>query len=200
MSTISKSYRQQKKNEIPNYLIYEVIDGIPVYYKGYKEVLAGNKKPEGIMGYGEIQALLVTIIRDYYNELFKKEYWVLAGESGVHLDKNNNLATDIAFYPKKALTWATAKNKYINIPAEVVIEIDTKADPDILEEMNYYTGKTQKLLDFGVKQVIWVYTDYKKVTIANKGKTWLTMNWEDDFTLLNHTTSVNKIIDAITNL
>ena len=66
--------------------------------------------------------------------------------------------------------------------------------------MNYYTGKTQKLLDFGVKQVIWVYTDYKKVTIANKGKTWLTMNWEDDFTLLNHTTSVDKIIDAITNL
>jgi len=198
MTAISKSYRQQKKDEIPNYLIYEVLDGIPVYYRGYKEVMTGNKKPEDIMGYGEIQTFLVNLIRDYYNNIFKKDYWVFAGESGVHVEKRNNLATDIAFYPKETLSWEKAKNKYINIPAEIVIEVDSKADPDILEEVNYYAGKTQNSLNFGVKQVIWVYSDYRKVTVANAGQPWLTINWEDDFTLLNHKTSIDKIMKEMT--
>lgn len=198
MTALTNSYRKRKKDEIPSYLIYEVIDGIPVYYKGYKEVLAGTKKLEDIMGYGEIQTFLVNLIRDYYNAIYKNQYWVFAGESGVHVEKRNNLATDIAFYPKKQLSWKAAKNNYINVPAEIVIEVDTKADPDILEEMNYYAGKTQNLLDFGVKQVIWVYSDYRKVTIANEGKPWLTINWEDEFTLLNHTTSIDKIMEEMT--
>ena len=199
MTLTTQPLRDGKRKEIPPHLIYEIINGIPVYYRGYKEVLAGKKKPEEIMGYGEIQTFLVNLIRDYYNALFGKEYWIFAGESGIHLEKKNNLATDIAFYSKKVLSWENAKNQYINIPAEIVIEIDTKADPDILSSMNYYTGKTQSLLDFGVKQVIWVYSDYKKVTIANVGQPWLTINWNEEFTLLNHTTSIDKIIKEMVN-
>ena len=38
--TLSSSAKTQ---EIPSYLIYEMDDGKPIYYKGYKEVLAGTK-------------------------------------------------------------------------------------------------------------------------------------------------------------
>ena len=196
MTIAFQTYKPTKN--IPNSLVYEVIDGIPVYYNGYKDVLSGKKTLGDIMGYGEIQTFLVNLIRDYYNELFRKEYWIFAGESGVHLEKKSNMATDIAFYPKSVLSWKKAKNKYIEIPPEIVIEVDTKADPDILKKMNYYTGKTQRLLDFGVEQVIWVYSDYKKVTVANQNQTWLTINWSDEFTVLNHTTTIEKIMEEMT--
>lgn len=197
MTLQSGTYNSKHSPPIPTSLIYEVIEEIPVYYKGYKSVLAGEKTLEDIMGYGELQLLLVNIIRDYFKGIFSEKYWVLAGEGGLHIDNKSNLATDIAFYPKSKISLQKATNKYINIAPTIVIEIDTKADPSILESMNYYTGKTQKLLDFGVEQVIWIYTDYKKVTVANNDEPWLTMNWSDQFKVLGHATSINTIIEKI---
>lgn len=40
---------------IPDYLVYEVLDGQPLYYKGYQEVLAGRQKLEDIMGSSVLQ-------------------------------------------------------------------------------------------------------------------------------------------------
>ncbi len=44
--------------------------------------------------------------------------------------------------------------------------------------------KTQKLLDFGTKQVVWIFTDPRKVMTATKDEPWLTVNWNHPITVL----------------
>ncbi len=48
--------------EVPDYLIYERIDGQPIHYKGYREVLSGAKTFFEIMGSGGIQTLLIAAL------------------------------------------------------------------------------------------------------------------------------------------
>ncbi len=43
--------------EIPDYLVYETIDGNPIYYKGFKDVLKKLKTPEEIMGCSSLQGI-----------------------------------------------------------------------------------------------------------------------------------------------
>lgn len=47
---------------IPSYLIYETLNGRPLYRKGYKEVLAKRKTPGEIMGCSDIQAIIVSAL------------------------------------------------------------------------------------------------------------------------------------------
>jgi hypothetical protein len=47
--------------KIPLALIYEIIDGKPIYYKGYREVIAGTKTIEEIMGASTLQNFLYNI-------------------------------------------------------------------------------------------------------------------------------------------
>ena len=44
--------------DIPKSLIYEVMDGRPIYRKGYKDVLAGKKTLEEILGRSSLQSLI----------------------------------------------------------------------------------------------------------------------------------------------
>ena len=39
---------------IPKELIYEMVDGKPIYYKGYKEYLNNSKQLDEIMGRGRL--------------------------------------------------------------------------------------------------------------------------------------------------
>ena len=179
-------------------LIYEVIDGVPVYYHNYEAVLSGEQTLEGIMGYGDLQWFLVNIIADYFKEVFKDEFWVLAGDGDLHLSNNNNLAADIGFIPRnEPFKVENFSNKYLNKAPKYVIEIDTKADPSIQKEIDYYHRKTQRLLDFGVEQVVWIYTDSKKVTVALPNQAWLTVNWSDEIGLHGHTFSIQSIIESV---
>ncbi len=41
--------------EVPEYLVYERLNGMPVYYRNYKLVLDNKLKPEDIIGYGELR-------------------------------------------------------------------------------------------------------------------------------------------------
>jgi len=42
--------RKPKIRKIPSYLVYEEINGKPLPYKGYLDVLSGKKKFKEIMG------------------------------------------------------------------------------------------------------------------------------------------------------
>ncbi len=180
---------------IPSYLIYEQLDGIPVYYNGYKAVLNKTKTFEDIIGYGELQWLILNTLGDYLKEHLPKTYKVLTGEGGLHLGHKKNLSLDMSIFLKKQLSYKTLKNKYTKKIPQVVIEVDTKADPDVFQKSNYYTVKTQQLLDFGVPMVVWLFTDSEKVTIATNNEPWLTLNWADKITVLDHTFSIQKILE-----
>jgi len=47
---------------IPSVLIHEIINGKPLYRKGYREVLAKTKKIEDIIGSSSLQAFLITYL------------------------------------------------------------------------------------------------------------------------------------------
>ena len=147
------------------------------------------------MGYGELQWFILNTLGDYLKAQLPKTYKVLTGEGGLHLGHKKNLSLDMSIFLKKQLSYKTLKNKYTKKIPQVVIEVDTKADPDIFKKSNYYTVKTQQLLDFGVPMVVWLFTDSEKVTVATNNSPWLTFNWTDEITILDHTFSIQKVLE-----
>ena len=45
---------------IPERLIYEMVADKPIYYKGYKEYLKGEKQIEELTGSSYLQSLIIT--------------------------------------------------------------------------------------------------------------------------------------------
>ena len=171
---------------IPESLVYEMIDGKTLYRKGYKQVLAGKKTLEEIMGASSLQSLvafhLTSIIAKFIDEDI---YFVLINESGVHLDHKNNLANDLAIYDKEVLKPSMISTKYTDVPPKIAIEIDVKAEYEDLTELGYIYKKTQKLLNFGVEKVIWIITSVGKVTVSTQEKNWETMDWNKDVEIMD---------------
>lgn len=176
---------KSKTEKVPSALIYEMDEGRPIYYRGYKEVLNKTKTLEQIMGTSIIQSLLIELIKDSIKLQLGKEYTLLSSELGIQFSKKSWRNTDIAVFLKKDLIAAKNEDKYAAIPPEIVNEVDTKADlEEMPDPMDYFHTKTDQLLDFGVKQVLWVFTKTKKFMLAVPGKRWETGNWEEDFMLL----------------
>ena len=147
------------------------------------------------MGYGGLQWFIINVLGDFLKEKLGKEFRILSGEGGLHLGHQRNLSVDLGIYPKKELKFKDLKNKYLTIPPKIVIEVDTKADPEIFKHSNYYTPKTQRLLDFGVEQVVWLFTDSEKVTLATNDAPWITVNWSDAITILENTFTLEKVLN-----
>ena len=171
---------------IPAYLAYEEMNGEALPYKGYLDVLAGNKKPEEIMGSSSLQGVLITAIIVFIAaKIDRKKYRLSSNESGLHLDRNNNLANDIAIFEKSEVKLST---KFFDIPPKVVVEVDLKVD--LIEtswdsDSDYVLDKSQKMLDFGVERVIWISTKIKKVFVATANQRWYYANFEDYILLLD---------------
>ena len=173
--------------EIPESLIYEIMDGRPIYYKGYREVLAGRKTTEEIMGSSTLQWVLASyFMQIMFRTLDTKKYWFASNEAGVHLNHRNNLSHDVAIYDRTVLTVDKINKKYANVPARVAVEIDVKADLSNEADRNYVNRKTQKLLDFGTEKVIWVFSDSQQIMVAERtADAWLTMDWSREIELLD---------------
>lgn len=171
---------KQKKIKIPEYLVYEVIDGKPIPYRGYAAVLNKEKTLEDIMGSSSLQSVIVSVILKFLYQSIPEEIYVIAtNEAGIHLDKKNNLSTDIGIFNTDILN--KLDEKYFNTPPEIAIEVDTKADvSQFANPIDYYHTKTSKLLRFGVKKVIWITTATRKVMIATAQADWITTDWNKE--------------------
>lgn len=194
METIDKTNRRkpsQTRSKQPvvslESLVYEVMDGQPLYYRGYKEVLAGKKTAEEIMGSSTLQWVLCSFfMKIMYRGLDEKKYWFASNEAGVHINHRNNLAHDVAIYEKTVLTPDKINTKYTDVPAKIAVEIDVKADLSRVTDFNYLNRKTRKLLDFGSEKVIWVFTSTQQVMVAERNAdAWLTMDWHRDLELID---------------
>lgn len=173
---------------IPSYLIYETLNGKPLYRKGYKEVLANRKTPGEIMGCSDIQAIIVSTLHLYLGVLTnRKKYWVVTNEPGLHLKLGGNLANDIAFYEKDKVT---IKGKFFDVAPKVVVEVDIKVDLEAFpaQDLDYVYQKTQAMLDFGTERVIWITTQSRKVLVATQGEDWITVNWDSTVPVLDNIT------------
>lgn len=176
------------KHEIPKSLIYEEYDGKYMYYKGYKDVLNELKTAEEIMGESDTQAIIIgVLLRFLYKNLDENKYFIATNEVGFHLKKRNNISSDIVIYDKATLQNHTLKDKYFEIPPLAVIEVDIQADTaDFgISEVDYYGIKTKKLLDFGVKEVIWFFSGIKQQFVARVGQDGIISSWDKNVLLLS---------------
>ena len=175
------------EREIPKVLLYEEYDGKPVYYAGYKDVLNQLKTSEEIMGSSSLQSrVIAALLKFLYRSLDETQYMVLSNEIGLHLAKNSNLAADIAIYDKSVIDHLPADAHYFTTPPRVVIEVDIEADTGDfgISQVDYYSMKTSRLLDFGVQEVFWFFSGTRQVMIARPGQDWLISGWEKDVLLL----------------
>jgi Uma2 family endonuclease len=174
------------KREIPSTLVYECYEGKPMYYKGFKDVLNGLKTTEEIMGQSDTQSIIIGVILEFLYTQLDKKYFVSSNETGFHLNKKNNISSDIVIYEREKIQQYTIKDKYLEIPPISVIEVDIKADViDFgINQIDYYSMKTKKLLDFGVQEVFWVFTSTKQVVKATPNQDWIISDWNKEIKLL----------------
>ncbi|MBO0937658.1 Uma2 family endonuclease [Fibrella sp. HMF5335] len=171
---------------IPAQLVREVLNGRPLYYKGYREVLAGRVKPEDIMGSSDLQSFIVmAIAATIWNRIDRKKYKVASSEAGLHINLRNNFSADIAIFDKATLP--ALKGKYFDVPPKVMVEVDIRIDWDggAANDVNYILEKSQALFDFGVERVLWVLTASRKVVIMEAGKDSIITNWSNDVPVLD---------------
>ena len=170
---------------IPKSLIYEMVDGKPIYYKGYREFLLGNNKSGEPMGSSLLQSMIITRLVILLFQHLGSDYYVLTNELGLQFAKGNWRAADIAIYEKSQIAPADITNRYSKIPPKIVIEIDTKAEmEEVKDTFTYYNQKTDQLLDFGVEKVIWIFTDSQKVMLATKDENWQLLGWDKKISIL----------------
>jgi|GEM_PF-3870554 len=72
----------KRKRKIPDYLVYEVMDGKPVYYRGYQSVLKKTKTLEEIMGCSSLQAELVSYLLSIISLLIVRNFGFIPTKSG----------------------------------------------------------------------------------------------------------------------
>lgn len=100
------------KAKIPDALIYEIMDGKPIYRKGYRDVLSGKRTIEEIMGFSTLLSVIVSYLVMLIGRFIDDDtYFVLTGEPGVHLNHRNNLSNDIAIFDQSVLTPAKISKK-----------------------------------------------------------------------------------------
>ncbi len=173
------------RKRVPDALIYEIMDGKPIYRKGYRDVLSGKKTIDEIRWASTLQSVIVAhIMKIVFTFLDEDKYFVLTGEPGVHIDHRNNLANDVAIYDQAVLTPAKISKKYADVPPQVAIEIDVEADTTDMTESGYIYKKTQKLFNFGVQKLIWILTDAQVVIIATPEHIE-TVNWNKDVDIMD---------------
>lgn len=176
--------KKPRKKVIPAFLVYEEMDGKPIYRKGYKEVLAKKKSFEEIMGSSVLQTVIINALLRFLYRNLPDHYIIGTNEAGLHLAKGNNLSNDIAIYDKKDIP-NQFSNHYYNIPARLVIEVDIKAEVEnFASEKDYVYEKTAKMLAFGIPKVLWITTQSRKLMVAEPGKDWIVADWSREVALM----------------
>ena len=179
---------KSKSQNIPEYLIYEVHNGKPIHYKGYKKVLNGTKQFDEIMGSRYIQSLIISNLFFLLKSNLSADFVTLTSEVGLKFAKHSRRAADIAIFEKAQLNDIQDINKYLEIAPKYVIEVDIKASSDDIEDAtSYYHKKTDELLDFGVDLVLWIFTASQKIMIAQKNKNdWKITTWDKSFNYIEN--------------
>jgi Uma2 family endonuclease len=187
VEVVEKKHSSARSITIPDNLIYEQWNGKPIYYHGYRDVLAGLKRPEEIMSCSDIQGALIALIIGYlFTTIDRKKYIVRTNEVGLNLSKGNNLALDIAISEREPSEQLTGK--FLKVSPKVVIEIDIKADFSNLAvgEMDYLLRKSKKIIDFGAESVLWILTASKTVVVISKNDSNpYIANWDQNIFLLD---------------
>lgn len=162
---------------IPDALIYERVNGKPIYYHGWRDVLKNEKTLQEAIANNFIQSYLISEIGVAAHKGLRKKYILGMNDVGLQFNESDWRIVDIALWTKESLKNTPLHNKYSDIIPEIVIEVDTKADS--IDEPSYYFDKTKYLHQKGVRRIIWVLTNPEQVMIAEKGEKWIVQDWAE---------------------
>lgn len=186
MTAAISNIENEIKQKVPDVFIAEYLDGIPMYYKGYKSIIDTPEKAEEIMGAGAIHSILVSyFVGLFLRNLDENQYFVLTGETGFKGEKKNLFNLDVAVYAANKLPDGQLHYEYMAVAPELVVEIDTAVENDEVTKDEYILKKTQRLLDFGAQKIIWFFSRTKKVMIAEPEKPWQIFNWNITLPAIN---------------
>ena len=181
-----------KFSDIPEHLVYEEWDGVPILYKGIKAYVLQNYNLNQLeMGSSIFQSLIIGYILKilFRSNLDDKKYVIVTNEPGLHLGYRNNISNDIAIIERNRIQNKRSV-KYSNIPPKIAIEIDVRADfEQEFESFNdYINQKTQKLLDFGVEKVIWILSsELQEIRVFTSSQTSV-YAWTETIEILDEVT------------
>ena len=174
------------KKKIPAYLIKEEFDGIPLYYKGYRDVLSGKKTLEDIMPSSSIHSVVLFYLAILLGKKLNEEkYWLLGAEIGLQTASKKKAGLDIAIFDKSVLTPDLINRHYANVPPKVVIEVDVDIESDFMTPDEIIQFRTRKLLDSGVEKIIWIFTLSRMIMVAEKGQDWRTFDWDREVEVID---------------
>jgi Uma2 family endonuclease len=179
-------------SDIPEHLVYEEWDGVPILYRGAQAHMLQNYNLNELeMGSSIFQSLIIGYILKvlFSSNLDDKKYAIVTNEPGLHLGYRNNISNDIAIVERGRI-----QNKrsvqYSTVPPKVAIEVDVKADYEQEFESfdDYINQKTQKLLAFGVEKVIWILSsECQEVRVSTPAQTTIHA-WTDTIETLEGVT------------
>ncbi len=178
---VAKEKRDERKEKLLKLLTYEVVDGKPIHYRGYREVLEGKKTPEEVMGVSVLHARLVAKITAWLDRVLGDSYVVMSGELGYLIEGGwRNL--DVAVFRYEDVKDKLESENYIDVPPVLVVEINVRAEVE--SEMEYVLKKSEDLLNSGVERVVWIFTRPRKVMVFERGKGGAILDWEDEIPLV----------------
>lgn len=192
MDTASTSGEKVKKNgkrSIPAYLVREVIDGIPFYYRGYRQAMNKTKTLEELMSDSGLQFFIKDYLSDFLKaHLNRKKYRIGAGELGFHPNYKNNMGLDVVVFERQVLTPDKINTKFVEVPPRLVIEVDVNVelpdrDSDLFQE--YVVRKIRRLFAFGTEKVVWIFTKSQKIFSATADAPWQVFDWDKDVELMD---------------
>lgn len=173
-------------NKIPSELIYEVMDGKPIYFAGYKDVLNGNKTIEEIRTTGKLQSLMLNAIQTHlWRTQSDKALTIMAGEIGIHISKKQNFSCDLVVFEDATLATLDINKQYFEVPPKIIVEVDLQVDPTSVNLNQYILKKTSKLLQFGVEKMIWIFFDPPLVSVATAQGSWTIHKWDTPIEILD---------------
>jgi Uma2 family endonuclease len=197
MTALAEKKAIKQIAHLPSTLVYEELNGRQLYRKDYKKFLNRTKTIEEIIGCSSLQAAIVSVFLSYlYRQVEDEGYEIMTNEAGLHISLGNNLSSDIILYDTEDFLKYRLDEHYFNVAPKIVIEVDVKIELEDMDATQYWTSKTDILLGFGVEKVVWVFTEDKKIILAEPNKMWVECDWIDDFELLpNHILNLQKRID-----
>ena len=90
--------KKKRSRKIPDYLVYEELNGRKLYRKGYRDVLSQTKKLEDIIGSSSLQGIIISLMLRYlYKNLDESQFEIITNEIGLHHGWRGNLQTKYAF-------------------------------------------------------------------------------------------------------
>lgn len=126
-----------------------------------------------MMGCREIQFLVTSAILEFlFIHLPREEYVISINAVVLHLDKYNNLSSNMVIFDRTSILAERAKSKYTStLPrAILVVEIfDEEAIPSEPFTWVPELAKTERLMAWGVPEVVWIYPQLGKIIWAWPG-------------------------------